>query len=215
MGVCAVVAVSLSSTISIWNGIFVWVYFQFPVYIVLFRITKTEYTYYVYIEIPKMAFTRFHDDPVRIEKALEESTFIGRYQLDTPGPGVQLPYIADPQMRIQRWGANLATDTTNLESQLFCLNRKLLHNYDEPYNQPNIYHGTTRSYPLNNEHVLESRASHPSWMYRDLEQTRWETPFINPLANTERTFANNICSRIQAKDAFTPVLPSFENFNRD
>ena len=72
-----------------------------------------------------MAFTRFHDDPVRIEKGLEQSTFSGRYYLDTPGPGTQLPYMMDPQMRIQKWGANLASDTTNLESELRCLGRKL------------------------------------------------------------------------------------------
>lgn len=154
-----------------------------------------------------MSFTRFHDDPARIEKALEESTFAGRYQLDTPGPGIALPYMMDPQLRIQKWGANLATDTTNLESELFCLGRKLSHNYDETYTQTNLFNGVQPVYPTSNAHVLESRASHPAWTYRDLEQSRWEVPLINPLANVERTFANNVCSRIQAKDAFTPILP--------
>lgn len=39
-----------------------------------------------------MAFTRFHDDPARIAKRLEESTFAGNYQLNKPGPGVDLPF---------------------------------------------------------------------------------------------------------------------------
>ena len=43
-----------------------------------------------------MAFTRFHDDPARISKRLEESTFTGRYQLDRPGPGVDMPFYEEP-----------------------------------------------------------------------------------------------------------------------
>jgi hypothetical protein len=160
-----------------------------------------------------MAFTRFHDDPVRIEKGLEQSTFSGRYYLDTPGPGTQMPYMMDPQMRIQKWGANLASDTTNLESELRCLGRKLSHNYDETYLQSNLFRGSKQSYPTNSEHKLESRASHPAWMYRDLEQVRWETPFINPIvkANIDKPFAENVSSRIMAKDAFSPILPMVHN----
>jgi hypothetical protein len=53
----------------------------------------------IYITI-RMSFTRFHDDPARIEKGLEQSTFAGRYQLDTPGPGVKLPYIANANTKM-------------------------------------------------------------------------------------------------------------------
>ncbi|NBR16243.1 MAG: hypothetical protein EBU01_16935, partial [Crocinitomicaceae bacterium] len=42
--------------------------------------------------------------------------------------------------------------------------------------------------------VDESRASHPAWMYRDLEQTRWEVPFVNPLINVEKKFHDNPAS---------------------
>jgi hypothetical protein len=55
--------------------------------------------------------------------------------------------------------------------------------------------------------VEESRASHPSWMYRDLEQTRWEVPFLNPLANVEKGFHDNIQTRILEKDYYVPVMP--------
>ena len=34
-----------------------------------------------------MAFTRFHDDPCRINKQLQESTGTGRYMLNVPGNG--------------------------------------------------------------------------------------------------------------------------------
>ena len=35
-----------------------------------------------------MSFTRFHDDPCRIHKQLQESTDPGRYMLNRPGNGV-------------------------------------------------------------------------------------------------------------------------------
>ena len=50
--------------------------------------------------------------------------------------------------------------------------------------------------------VNESRATHPAWMYRDLEQKRWETPFVNPQANVEKRFANNLQTRILEKDFY-------------
>ena len=34
-----------------------------------------------------MAFTRFHDDPVRIIKELDIATYSGRYALNVPGNG--------------------------------------------------------------------------------------------------------------------------------
>ena len=63
-----------------------------------------------------MSFTRFHDDPNRIKKQVNESSFAGRYALNTPGQGIDLPFSEDPQMRLQRWGANLRDNTVALES---------------------------------------------------------------------------------------------------
>jgi hypothetical protein len=76
-----------------------------------------------------MAFSRFHDDPARIKQQLEQDTFPGRYQLNTPGPGDNLPFWEDPNIRLQRWGANLKTNTTDFESELRGMTRKL--NHDE------------------------------------------------------------------------------------
>ena len=47
-------------------------------------------------------------------------------------------------------------------------------------------------------------------MYKDLEQTRWETPFINPQDNFELQFNNNIQTRILEKDYFVPKVPIIE-----
>ena len=155
-----------------------------------------------------MAFTRYHDDPVRINKYLEESTFSGRYFLNTPGAGLQLPFQEEPQLRLQRWGANLMTDTTNLESDLFGLGRKLTHDYDVTYKQQTVSNPTTLGFVSQQPFVEESRATHPSWMYRDLEQPRWEVPFINPQAHLEKEFHSNLHTRILEKDNFRPQLPA-------
>ena len=74
-----------------------------------------------------MAFTRFRDDPIRITKELQQSTFSGRYALDAPGPGIQLPFLEDSQIRLQQWGANMWSDSTNLESEFRGLGRPLNH----------------------------------------------------------------------------------------
>jgi hypothetical protein len=155
-----------------------------------------------------MAFTRFHDDPIRIKYGLEISTFSGRYALDTPGQGVNLPYLEDPQIRMQQWGANMMTNPINIESDLRGLSRRM--NRDNPL--LNIYQNYaaetskithTKVQPF----IEESRATHPAWIYKDLEQTRWETPLLNPQVNFEKGFYDNIQTRILEKDYYVPVVP--------
>jgi hypothetical protein len=156
-----------------------------------------------------MSFTRFHDDPARIKYALQISTYSGRYALDTPGPGVNLPYIEDPHMRIQQWGANRMTNDINLENDLRGLSRKLNRD-DVVENNYKTYAATgyKKSYPIQKDTLVdESRATHPAWCYRDLEQSRWETPFLNPQANVEKRFQSNIQTRILEKDNFTSTIP--------
>jgi hypothetical protein len=156
-----------------------------------------------------MAFTRFHDDPVRIQKQLAESTFLGRYQLDTPGQGVDLPFSEDPQLRLQKWGANMRTNGVNLESDLRGMTRKLNRDYITQNNYLDHDVRTERvNYRDSDPFIEESRATNPAWTYRDLEQTRWETPFLNPQANLEKKFHDNIQTRILEKDFFTPSSPS-------
>jgi hypothetical protein len=155
-----------------------------------------------------MSFTRFHDDPNRIQKQVLESSYAGRYALEMPGNGVNMPFLEDVQVRIQKWGANRMNQTVNLESDLRGLTRIL--NRDRI--DENEYHLTAVamqpiSYPNATPFVGESRASHPAWMYRDLEQPRWEEPWLNPLANLEKPFYDNIQTRIIEKDNFRPRIP--------
>jgi len=49
-----------------------------------------------------MSFTRFHDDPARIRKHVEDSTYAERYHLNTPGNGSEMPLQMDPQIRLQQ-----------------------------------------------------------------------------------------------------------------
>ena len=54
-----------------------------------------------------MAFTRFNYDDCRTKKKLQESTGPGRYSLNMPGNGPTPCFFNDPQIRMQKWGANL------------------------------------------------------------------------------------------------------------
>ena len=65
---------------------------------------------------------------------------------------------------------------------------------------------TEISYPVSQPFVLESRASHPAWMYRDLEHPVWEEPMVNPLENLEKPFHDNIQTRILEKDYHKPKV---------
>lgn len=155
-----------------------------------------------------MSFTRFHDDPIRIQKQLQESTYTGRYRLGTPGQGMDLPFIEDPNMRLQSWGANKRTNMVGLESDLFGLTRPLNRDLiDANDYKKNSVTTTTVQYKTMQPFVEESRASHPAWTYKDLEHSRWENPFINPQNNIEMQFNSNIQSRIIEKDKFIPVIP--------
>jgi len=156
-----------------------------------------------------MAFTRFHDDESRIKKQLEQMTFIGRYMIDCPGAGNKLEFWEDPQIRMQKWGANLRSNTINLESDLMGLTRRLNHDlvdendYKKKAIEANeVYYGSMR--PI----VDDSRATHPAWMYRTVDNNRWEYPLINPQANIEKKFNDNIQTRILEKDYYRPTYPS-------
>ena len=153
-----------------------------------------------------MAFTRFKYDDCRTKKSLQQATDPGRWILNVPGNGANPSYMEDPQIRIQKWGANLRTNTINLESDLRGVNRQLNRdclgkdNY-QSYNVPN----QAIQYPTSSNLTTEqSRATNPAWWYRDLEQNNFEYPPLNPQANVCLPFQNNLSSRILEKDYFTP-----------
>jgi len=153
-----------------------------------------------------MACTRFYYDDCRTKKQLQQSTDPGRWVLNVPGNGSNPCYIEDPQIIIQKWGANLRTNTINLESDLLGINRQISRdclgkdNYKK-YNVPN----QPIKYPTcNNLFTEQSRAIAPAWMIRGKEQVDWYYPPLNPQENTCMPFLNNLSTRVLEKDYFTP-----------
>ena len=153
-----------------------------------------------------MAFTRFKYDDCRTKKSLQQATDPGRWILNVPGNGDKPCYMEDPQIIPQKWGANLRTNTINLESDLLGVNRHssrdcLGKDEYQKFNVPN----QAIQYPSCNQLTTEqSRATNPAWWYRDLEQTDWQYPPLNPQVNTCLPFESNLNTRILEKDYFTP-----------
>lgn len=153
-----------------------------------------------------MAFTRFKYDNCRTKKSLQQATDPGRWILNVPGNGNNPCYMEDPQIIPQKWGANLRTNTINLESDLRGVNRNLSRdclgkNEYQKYDVPN----QAIQYPTCSQLTTEqSRATNPAWWYRDLEQNNFEYPPLNPQVNVCVPFQSNLNTRILEKDYFTP-----------
>jgi hypothetical protein len=109
-----------------------------------------------------MAFTRFHDDPCRVMKRLQESTDAALYAYNVPGPGTAMPFVADPHVRLQLWGANRTNDVVALESNLRGLGRPLSRVLAASTLAPTI-----PSFPtLATEITATPRADQPAWQLR-------------------------------------------------
>jgi hypothetical protein len=165
-----------------------------------------------------MSFTRFHDDPCRIEKQLEETTGPGRYMLSVPGNGVKPYFMEDPYIRMQKWGANLRTNTINLESELIGLGRNLNKDCTKENNYKNHEVKNNKiEYPSCIPFIEQTRATNPAWTVRDLEQVNWEILPLDPQENVCIPFQNNLNTRLLERDNFVaeplPCLSKNSNGN--
>ena len=161
-----------------------------------------------------MSFTRFHDDEIRIKKQLEQQTFPGRYQLDVRGQGSSMPFQEDAHLNLQKFGANIRTNTINLESDLMGLTRPLNRDLVNQNNHAiQAVSSSAITYKNANPIVDESRTTHPAWKLRGLEQSRWEQPILDPQSNLEKKFPNNLQTRILEKDHFKPKVPVVNHAN--
>ena len=153
-----------------------------------------------------MAFTRFNYDESRTKKQLQQSTGPGRWIMNVPGNGSNPVYMEDPFIRIQKWGANLRTNTINLESELLGVNRNLSRDClgKDNYKDFNVSSEQIQYPSCNNLTTGQSRVTNPAWTYRDKEQVDWYYPPLNPQENTCVPFLNNLNTRILEKDYFTP-----------
>lgn len=153
-----------------------------------------------------MACTRFNYDDARTHKALQQSTDVGRWILNVPGNGDNMPYMLDPHIIPQKWAGNLMTNTINLESDLMGVNRRS--NRDclgkDNYEKYNVSTSAVQ-YPTSSALTTDqSRTTNPAWWYRDVEQSNWDYTFLNHQANVCLSFQNNVSTRIVEKDTFTP-----------
>ena len=160
-----------------------------------------------------MSFTRFNYDDCRTKKKLQESTGPGRYSLNMPGNGPTPCFFNDPQIRMQKWGANLESVVNgapiDIDSDLTGRTRKLT-KYCTNKKFPNAGVPTTQKteYPICGSALTdESRATHPAWMYRALPQNREYPLFLNPQENVCMQFHNNLNTRLLERDNFIPKIP--------
>ena len=160
-----------------------------------------------------MAFTRFKYSDCRTVKALEESTGPGRYMLNKPGNGCMPCFFQDPQIRMQGWGANLRDvpggGPIDIDSDLLGLTRPLSKDCSRgKYPNSGVVKSVKVTYPTClAPNTLQSRVTHPPWMYRDLSQARWYPLFLNPQENVCLSFHNNINTRLLAKDYYVSKAP--------
>ena len=125
--------------------------------------------------------TNIRQSKGRLIKEAEISTYQGRYYLDTPGSGLKLPYYEDPHMRIQKSSGVIgASGTVDWESELRGITRPLVKGDVYDYRKsklPSIAPIYTYKAPISDE----TRSTLPAWTFREKEQDRWETPFLNPI----------------------------------
>jgi hypothetical protein len=163
-----------------------------------------------------MAFTRFKYDDARTKKELQQSTDPGRWIMNVPGNGSDLCFIEDPQIIAQKWGANLRTNTINLESDLKGINRGISRDClgKDEFQNYNVANEAIQYPTCNNLFTDQSRATNPAWWYRDIEQNNFSYPPLNPQENVCLPFQNNLSTRILEKDYFTPKRDCVLNENK-
>ena len=158
-----------------------------------------------------MAFTRFHDDPARISKQLQQQTDQGRWAIDVPGNGDKPCFQLDPQIIPQKWGGNLWTKSVDIQSSLLGIDRPLTRDCMKSKYKQFVSGADRIVYPTcDNLTTEQTRAIMPAWTARDLPQVHAYILPENPQAHTEMKFRNNVSTRIFEKDNFSRdnVCPS-------
>lgn len=154
-----------------------------------------------------MSFTRFNYDDARTIKRLQQSTDPGRWMLNVPGQGCEPCYFEDPHIRLQKWGANLRGVATNHPVDIASyLDGRTKKNNRSCMLQNKTLHTTKKSFDTCVPFTDESRATHPTFLYRGVDHTRWEYPFFNPQLNTEKQFHSNVSTRIIQRNDFKPKV---------
>ena len=150
-----------------------------------------------------VTFTRFHDDPARVAKQLQQQTDQGRWAIDVPGNGDKPCFQLYPQIIPQKWGGNLWTKSVDIQSSLLGIDRPLTRDCMKAKYEQFVPGASRIVYPECDTLTTEqSRAIAPAWMYRDLPQDHSYILPENPQSHTEMHFRNNVNTRIFEKDNF-------------
>lgn len=116
-----------------------------------------------------MASTRIINDDVSIQNQYRIYSEMDRFQLCKPIP--QQQFFNDPYIRMQQWGANLATNSADINE---CLWRN-----KEVDNTPML-----PNYKVNNSQITDqSRTTHPAWMSKSAQlpfTPIYKTPTYQP-----------------------------------
>lgn len=156
-----------------------------------------------------MAFTRAYDDKDRINMFQDQDINNLTYMVNVPGNGTTPSYIDDPQIRLQKFGANISANIVDINSSLKGMNNQLSRDgindnngrggNSEPFNDSYSRH----YFPVISSAITDQpRATEPAWALRDVESERWNILHTNPQSHSEIMFANNISSRILEKDNY-------------
>ena len=150
-----------------------------------------------------MAFSR-DDNAKTLCKLNEQNKSLG-YMLNVPGNGLYPDYFNDPQIRLQKFGANLSRNVVDINSELLGVNKQLdrdhfVKNTRDP--KFTLYYDKYVFPSFNKEITHQPRATEPAWQIRGLETCNWDYPLFDPQKHIERNFANNINSRQLEKDQY-------------
>lgn len=141
-----------------------------------------------------MAFSRNFYDTDNCNFRNFQSTIAGRYALEVPGNGSMPPFVEDPHIILQKWGANLRTHPVNLESYLLGYDDKLAR--DCITEQPKMPSTSLPQYPVNDKTFTDDpRLLYPAWELKGMKNQFNNVLIYNPQAYTEIPFRNNISTR--------------------
>lgn len=152
-----------------------------------------------------MSFTRFHDDPHRIQKKNLETTSMNEYIFNVPGNNTnQNIFFEDPHLRMQKSGNTLCRNLVQIESELRTLDRRV--NCDDVQKNDYLKQQCIKSYmyPTNIKKNItkESRSSHPAWTLKGA--CTYEQPYLfqDPQQNVEIPFHAYLDTNILEKDYY-------------
>lgn len=144
--------------------------------------------------------TRKLYDDAQIGIKTEFNRDITQWILDVPGNGSAPPFVLDPHIILQKWGANLHTDATDLESSLRGYTQRL--SKGDCLAAPPV-HTSLIQYPTYAEPFTdEPRASEPAWQVRNIPTNYWNAPLGDPYIPITASAHTGIDTRMHMKKTY-------------